>query len=335
MNQQQILLLTESQMVFDDNNESKTNLIVNYLPQTFSYDELRNLFGHYGELESCKLVYDKLTGQSLCYGFVNFLNIEDADQAAGQLNGIKLQNKQIKVSFARPSCEAIKGTNLYVSGLPKGWTTNEFNQFFSQCGKIITSRVLNNPVSNQPKGVGFIRFDQRYEAEYAIQKLNGILPIFTPNDQMEQNQVPLVVKFANFSDNILTGMPAQTDFYQKNKLAVYRTMPTPIPMATYNYTRYAAPIEYANPIAIYSKATNDCPVIPAAAAAASYLPPGTGWCLFVYNLSPDTEDNILWQLFGPFGAVQNIKLIRDYQNKKCKGFGFITMTNYEEADVGL
>ena len=79
---------------------------------------------------------------------------------------------------------------------------------------------------------------------------------------------------------------------------------------------------------------------------------GSGWCIFVYNLAPETEENILWQLFGPFGAVQNVKVkasllchlsfwlniiqvIRDLQTNKCKGFGFVTMTNYEEALVAI
>lgn len=62
---------------------------------------------------------------------------------------------------------------------------------------------------------------------------------------------------------------------------------------------------------------------------------GTGWCLFVYNLAPDTEENLLWQLFGPFGAVQSVKVIRDLQTNKCKGFGFVTMTNYDEALVAI
>ena len=62
---------------------------------------------------------------------------------------------------------------------------------------------------------------------------------------------------------------------------------------------------------------------------------GSGWCIFVYNLSPETEENILWQLFGPFGAVQNVKVIRDLQSNKCKGFGFVTMTNYDEAVVAI
>lgn len=56
-----------------------------------------------------------------------------------------------------------------------------------------------------------------------------------------------------------------------------------------------------------------------------------GWCLFVYNLAADTEENVLWQLFGPFGAVLSVKVIRDPKTNKCKGFGFVTMSIYDEA----
>lgn len=42
--------------------DSKTNLIVNYLPQSMSQEELRSLFGSLGDIESCKLVRDKVTG---------------------------------------------------------------------------------------------------------------------------------------------------------------------------------------------------------------------------------------------------------------------------------
>lgn len=44
------------------NDESKTNLIVNYLPQTMTQEEIRSLFSSIGELESCKLIRDKMTG---------------------------------------------------------------------------------------------------------------------------------------------------------------------------------------------------------------------------------------------------------------------------------
>lgn len=62
---------------------------------------------------------------------------------------------------------------------------------------------------------------------------------------------------------------------------------------------------------------------------------GAGWCIFVYNLSPEADESVLWQLFGPFGAVTNVKVIRDFTTNKCKGFGFVTMTNYDEAAMAI
>merc|ERR1712079_847161 len=189
--------------------ESKTNLIVNYLPQTMTQEEIRSLFSSIGEVESCKLIRDKVTGQSLGYGFVNYHRIEDASKAIQTLNGLRLQNKTIKVSYARPSSEAIKGANLYVSGLPKHMTQPDLERLFSSCGNIITSRILcdnitgvnkgDGCVPGLSKGVGFIRFDQRIEAERAIQKLNGTIP--------EGATEPITVKFANNPSNNAKAIP--------------------------------------------------------------------------------------------------------------------------------
>jgi ELAV like protein 2/3/4 len=77
--------------------ESKTNLIVNYLPQTMTQEEVKSLFSSIGDVESCKLIRDKVTGQSLGYGFVNYHRAEDADKAINTFNGLRLQNKTIKV----------------------------------------------------------------------------------------------------------------------------------------------------------------------------------------------------------------------------------------------
>lgn len=50
--------------------------------------------------------------------------------------------RRSQVSFARPSSEAIKGANLYVSGLPKAMTQQELEALFTPYGRIITSRIL-------------------------------------------------------------------------------------------------------------------------------------------------------------------------------------------------
>ncbi len=79
----------------NDTEDSKTNLIVNYLPQTMMQEELKSLFGSIREIESCKLVWDKNTGQSLGYGFANYVEPKDAEKAINTLNGLRLQTKKI------------------------------------------------------------------------------------------------------------------------------------------------------------------------------------------------------------------------------------------------
>ena len=55
----------------------------------------------------------------------------------------------LQVSFARPSSEAIKGANLYVSGLPKHMTQPDLERLFASCGNIITSRILCDNISGR------------------------------------------------------------------------------------------------------------------------------------------------------------------------------------------
>ena len=43
-------------------------------------------------------IISSFSGQSLGYGFVNYVDPNDADKAINTLNGLKLQTKTIKVS---------------------------------------------------------------------------------------------------------------------------------------------------------------------------------------------------------------------------------------------
>ena len=53
---QKVVEVDQNQM--DDDNA--TNLIINYLPQEMTEEELRTLFSSVGPLESCKLIRDKV-----------------------------------------------------------------------------------------------------------------------------------------------------------------------------------------------------------------------------------------------------------------------------------
>lgn len=54
-------------------------------------------------------------------------------------------------------------------------------------------------IAGLSKGVGFIRFDQRIEAERAIQELNGTIP--------KGSTEPITVKFANNPSNNNKALP--------------------------------------------------------------------------------------------------------------------------------
>jgi ELAV like protein 2/3/4 len=78
-----------------NNDESKTNLIVNYLPQTMTQEEIRSLFSSIGELESCKLIRDKMTGKAMIFdGFL--LDARLKGQRDGQSNVKKKFNNEMK-----------------------------------------------------------------------------------------------------------------------------------------------------------------------------------------------------------------------------------------------
>ena len=60
--------------------DSKTNLIVNYLPQTMTQEEIRSLFSSVGEVESCKLIRDKVTGKLLLFQLTTYIKSNHAFQ---------------------------------------------------------------------------------------------------------------------------------------------------------------------------------------------------------------------------------------------------------------
>ena len=53
--------------------------------------------------------------------------------------------------------------------------------------------------------------------------------------------------------------------------------------------------------------------------------------LFVGGFSPDTQEIELVQLIALYGQVVTIKIVRDKQTQKSKGYAFLEMTDLEGA----
>jgi RNA recognition motif-containing protein len=57
--------------------------------------------------------------------------------------------------------------------------------------------------------------------------------------------------------------------------------------------------------------------------------------LYVGNLSYETTDGMLEQLFGEFGTVQSAQVIMDRDTGRSKGFGFVEMGSDQEAQAAI
>ena len=55
--------------------------------------------------------------------------------------------------------------------------------------------------------------------------------------------------------------------------------------------------------------------------------------LYVGNLPYETGETELQDLFGQFGSVESVKVMRDMATGRARGFGFVEMSTDEEAQA--
>ena len=80
------------------------NIYVGNLAYTCSEDDLKDLFGEYGEVTSARIINDRETGRSKGFGFVE-MEDDPAKKAIDALNNYEHQGRNLKVNEARPRNE--------------------------------------------------------------------------------------------------------------------------------------------------------------------------------------------------------------------------------------
>ncbi|MCB0665079.1 MAG: RNA-binding protein [Saprospiraceae bacterium] len=63
---------------------------------------LQDAFSRFGEVESVKVIMDKMTGRSKGFGFVEMPNDDEAQEAINELNDSELDGRTIVVKKAEP-----------------------------------------------------------------------------------------------------------------------------------------------------------------------------------------------------------------------------------------
>jgi RNA recognition motif-containing protein len=57
--------------------------------------------------------------------------------------------------------------------------------------------------------------------------------------------------------------------------------------------------------------------------------------IFVGNLSFNTSEEELRQLFEPYGQVDRVSILTDRETGRSRGFGFVEMANSEEGEKAI
>jgi RNA recognition motif-containing protein len=82
-----------------------SKLFVGNLSWTVTSDDLRDAFEPFGNIQEAKVIMDRETGRSRGFGFVTFTEAADAQVAIADMNGTKIDGRDIRVNEAEDKGE--------------------------------------------------------------------------------------------------------------------------------------------------------------------------------------------------------------------------------------
>ena len=77
------------------------NIYVGNLPWSFKDEDLGQMFGEHGEVQSAKVIMDRMSGRSRGFGFVEMSTPEEASAAIEAINGSEHDGRTRKVDAAQ------------------------------------------------------------------------------------------------------------------------------------------------------------------------------------------------------------------------------------------
>mmetsp|Transcript_17550 Transcript_17550/g.28830 ORF Transcript_17550/g.28830 Transcript_17550/m.28830 type:complete len:303 (+) Transcript_17550:65-973(+) len=165
-------------------------LFVGMIPRQATEEQLKPIFEEYGGVWEVILLRDRNTNQSKGCAFVTYNSKAEADAAIGRLHNIKIippMDRALQVKYADGELERLEH-KIFVGMIPKTASEAELMPLFNQFG-LVQECVILRDNSGTSKGCGFIKLENREQAQRAITALNGIF-------RMEGSPAPLSVKFA-------------------------------------------------------------------------------------------------------------------------------------------
>ena len=96
-------------------------LYVGNLSFNTSAQDLEELFGKIGSVQSTNIIEDRETGHSRGFGFVEMSSQEEGQNAISQLDGKEVDGRTLKVNEAKPRENRASGGGGYNGGGNSRW----------------------------------------------------------------------------------------------------------------------------------------------------------------------------------------------------------------------
>ena len=159
-----------------EHRNQEATVYVGNLSENVTETLLEELFAQAGPVKSVYMPKDKLTTQHNGYGFVEFLDVRDADYSMAIMNYIQVYNKAIKVS--KSSLEGGEdsknvGANLFVGNLEESVDEQVLLDAFSAFGPLLEPPRLARDEDGRSKGFAFVKYQNFHASDTALEVMNG------------------------------------------------------------------------------------------------------------------------------------------------------------------
>jgi cold-inducible RNA-binding protein len=81
------------------------NIYVGNLPYDLTEDEIKTMFGEFGEVSTVTLINDRESGRPKGFGFVEMADDAQGQAAIAALNGKEIKGRTVRVDKAEPRTE--------------------------------------------------------------------------------------------------------------------------------------------------------------------------------------------------------------------------------------
>ncbi|ORM42012.1 Polyadenylate-binding protein [Babesia sp. Xinjiang] len=230
-----------------------TNLYVRNFPDTWTENDLHEVFSKYGQITSMLLKSDD---KGRRFAFVNFEDTNMAKAAVESQNGVKIEGVEepmmvcqhmdkakrhamLKAQYdsnAQDQRNKFMGVNLYIKNLDDDVDDDALRELFKQYGTVTSSKVMRDQ-NGLSRGFGFVCFSRPDEATKAVAGMHL---------KLVKNK-PLYVGLAEKREQRASRMQQrsrQNDLMQYGDRPGYMPMypPDMMPQAYYNQVGFRPPM---------------------------------------------------------------------------------------------